>query len=75
MKNLYKRQKEIINDIKNRERYTDFGIERMLRLFCAYLQYVSLANLVRYIFGRTAITRKIKAHVMPETHTLKYKLK
>lgn len=75
MKNLYKRQKEIINDIRNRERYKDFGIERMLRLFYAYLQYVSLSSLVRYIFGRTAITRKIKTHVMPETHTLKYNFK
>lgn len=63
MKNLYKRQKKIINDIKKRRKYKDFGIERMLRLFCAYLQYVSLANLIRNIFGKTAITRKTAVEV------------
>lgn len=63
MRNFYKRQREIIQDIISKKSYKDFGIERGLRLFCAFFQYVSLANYIRYKFDKNAITRKTAVEV------------
>lgn len=51
-KNFYQRQAEIVEAIWNCKIENDFGIERILRLFCTCFQFLSLANFIRYFWGR-----------------------
>lgn len=48
---FYRRQIKVIKDVWNCKKEYDFGIERVLRLFCACIQFISLANLFRELFG------------------------
>ncbi len=63
-KPAYENQKENVRKIWNNEKYNDFGIERLLRLFLAISQFASLGLLIRHFAGkRGVITRKIAIEV------------
>ena len=63
-KNAYCRQIKHIKAVWNSEKYEDFGIERILRLFLVSIQFIFPGMFIRYISGlKNVFIRKICVEV------------
>lgn len=57
---FYKREVRILRSVWTCKKEYDFGIERVLRLFCVCFQFISFANIIREICGKFGFkSRKI----------------